>query len=43
MFGPLVYLTALGLAFVYPPLSLMICAGLAVFFALPYRGRRGAA
>ena len=43
MFGPLVYLTALGLAFVYPPLSLMICAGLAIFFALPYRGRRGAA
>ena len=37
MFGPLLYLVALGVAFISVPGALLICAGLAVFFAWPYR------
>jgi TMEM175 potassium channel family protein len=37
MFGPLFYLVALGVAFFSVPAALLICAALAVFFALPYR------
>jgi uncharacterized membrane protein len=37
MFGPLFYLVALGVAFLSVPGALLICAALAVFFALPYR------
>jgi uncharacterized membrane protein len=37
MFGPLLYLVALAVAFVSVAGALLICAGLAVFFAWPYR------
>ncbi len=35
VFGPLVYLAAFGLGFLSAALSLAVCLGLAVFFALP--------
>jgi hypothetical protein len=35
MFGPLSYLLAFALAFVYAPASVAIWIGLALFFAIP--------
>jgi uncharacterized membrane protein len=37
MFGPLFYLLAFGASFVSIPAALLICAGLSIFFAWPYR------
>jgi uncharacterized membrane protein len=37
VFGPLLYLVAVGVAFLSVPGALLICAALAVFFAWPYR------
>lgn len=37
IFGPLIYLAALGVSFLSPGLSLLICAALALGYALPYR------
>jgi uncharacterized membrane protein len=37
MFGPLLYLVALGVAFISVPGALLVCGGLALYFAWPYR------
>jgi uncharacterized membrane protein len=39
-FGPALYLIAMGIALISPALSLLICLGLAIFFALPNKTYR---
>lgn len=42
-FGPLMYLAALGLAFLNAAASVLVCAALAIFFALPGLVQKGKA